>query len=134
MVPDMFLILCHSKDGLKLLGKGALTHLGPVISITKFMAKRIGLEPLNVPRCFVLLGFRARIVDFNSQDVKAKSSASGSRHGASGIKVYGPMDRYLCRGVSNIPKAIEHEKPSYSSVCAGNDSVTSTSSAQLQGH
>lgn len=91
-----------------------------------------------MPHCFVLFGLRARIVDFNSQDVKAKSSARGPCHGVSGIKVYGPMDRYLCRGVSNIPKAIGREKLSYSSACAGNDSVTSTSSSSatmsLKGH
>lgn len=104
----------------------------------KIYGKKNWIGTTECATLFRSFGLRARIVDFNSQDVKAKSSARGPCHGASGIKVYGPMDRYLCRGVSNIPKAIGREKLSYSSACAGNDSVTSTSSSSatmsLKGH
>ncbi|KAI8540564.1 hypothetical protein RHMOL_Rhmol09G0272900 [Rhododendron molle] len=106
----------------------------------KIYGKKNWIGTTECATLFRSFGLRARIVDFDSKDIKAKSSAPASRHGTSGIKVYGPMDRYLCRGVTNIPHAIasEQENLSSSSTCAGKGSVTSTCSSSatmsLKGH
>lgn len=104
----------------------------------KIYGKKNWIGTTECATLFRSFGLRARIVDFDSKDFKAKSSAPASRHGASGIKVYGPMDRYLCRGVTNIPQAVVNEQENLSSSSTWKDLVTSTSSSSatmsLKGH
>ncbi|CAL5408059.1 unnamed protein product [Camellia sinensis] len=118
--------------GFDMLGSSHFNH--------KIYGKKNWIGTTECAALFRSFGLRARIVDFDSKNIKTISSASGLRDGASGIKIYGPMDRYLSRGDPNIPQSGSSckDKSSYSSICVANDMGTSICSdavkRSLMGH
>ncbi|KAI8006389.1 Zinc finger-containing ubiquitin peptidase 1 [Camellia lanceoleosa] len=118
--------------GFDMLGSSHFSH--------KIYGKKNWIGTTECAALFRSFGLRARIVDFDSKNIKTISSASGLRDGASGIKIYGPMDRYLSRGDPNIPQSGSSckDKSSYSSICVANDMGTSICSdavkRSLMGH
>ncbi|XP_052186501.1 uncharacterized protein LOC127797549 isoform X2 [Diospyros lotus] len=97
---------------------------------------------IGTTECATLLrsfGLRARIVDFDSKNVRGVSSSHDPCEGVSCMKIYGPMDRYLSRGNLNIhQESSSGPKCSYSSICSGNDAGTfiwsKADTRSLKGH
>ncbi|KAL6955482.1 hypothetical protein U1Q18_031917, partial [Sarracenia purpurea var. burkii] len=86
----------------------------------KIYGKKNWIGTTECATLFRSFGLRARIVDFDSKGNKQISSAPGSHYRATGIKIYGPMDRYLSKGDPTISQSCSstQEKYNYASTVA----------------
>lgn len=97
----------------------------------KIYGKRNWIGTTECATLFRSFGLRARIVDFDGEGIYKRSSALGSL----GVKVSGPLDKYLLRedpGISTVGSNLQ-EKSSFPSLLLGSDTGTSLATGSVKG-